>query len=115
MEFTMAKTTAKVPISVLIPAKDEEQNLPACLASLERAAEIFVVDSQSRDRSVEIATAAGAKVVQFDFNGHWPKKKNWALDNLPFSHEWVLIVDCDERITPELWDEHCRRYSAERV
>lgn len=101
----MATTTTKVPISVLIPAKEEEQNLPACLASLERAAEIFVVDSHSCDRSVEIAAAAGAKVVQFEFNGHWPKKKNWALDNLPFSHEWVLIVDCDERITPELWDE----------
>ncbi|MEA5452207.1 glycosyltransferase family 2 protein [Leptolyngbya sp. CCNP1308] len=101
----MAATTPKIPISVLIPAKDEEQNLPACLASLERAAEIFVVDSNSSDRSIDIATAAGAKVVQFDFNGHWPKKKNWALDNLPFSHDWVLIVDCDERITPELWDE----------
>jgi glycosyltransferase involved in cell wall biosynthesis len=101
----MATTTPKVPISVLIPAKDEEQNLPACLASLERAAEIFVVDSHSSDRSGDIAIAAGAKVVQFEFNGHWPKKKNWALDNLPFSHEWVLIVDCDERITPELWDE----------
>ena len=101
----MSTSTAKVPVSVLIPAKDEEQNLPACLASLERAAEVFVVDSKSCDRSVEIATAAGAKVVQFEFNGHWPKKKNWALDNLPFSHDWVLIVDCDERITPELWDE----------
>ncbi|MGG6240649.1 glycosyltransferase family 2 protein [Nodosilinea sp. AN01ver1] len=101
----MVTTTPKVPISVLIPAKDEEQNLPACLTSLERAAEIFVVDSHSSDRSVEIAAAAGAKVVQFEFNGHWPKKKNWALDNLPFSHEWVLIVDCDERITPALWDE----------
>jgi glycosyltransferase involved in cell wall biosynthesis len=101
----MATPTLKVPVSVLIPAKNEEQNLPACLASLERAAEVFVVDSYSSDRSVEIATAAGAKVVQFDFNGHWPKKKNWALDNLPFSHDWVLIVDCDERITPELWDE----------
>lgn len=101
----MATPTAKIPISVLIPAKNEEQNLPACLASLERAAEVFVVDSQSDDRSLEIATATGAKVVQFEFNGHWPKKKNWALDHLPFSHDWVLIVDCDERITPELWDE----------
>jgi glycosyltransferase involved in cell wall biosynthesis len=101
----MSITTSNVPVSVLIPAKNEEQNLPACLASLARAAEIFVVDSHSGDRSVEIATAAGAKVVQFDFNGHWPKKKNWALDNLPFSHDWVLIVDCDERITPDLWDE----------
>ncbi|MBE9136716.1 glycosyltransferase family 2 protein [Nodosilinea sp. LEGE 07088] len=101
----MATPSPKIPISVLIPAKNEEQNLPACLASLERAAEIFLVDSHSSDRSIDIATAARAKVVQFDFNGHWPKKKNWALDNLPFSHEWVLIVDCDERITPELWDE----------
>lgn len=101
----MATTPRKVPVSVLIPAKDEEQNLPACLASLGRAAEIFVVDSHSGDRSVDIAAAAGAKVVQFEFNGHWPKKKNWALDHLPFSHEWVLIVDCDERIPPALWDE----------
>lgn len=101
----MPTPMSKVPISVLIPAKDEEQNLPACLASLDRAAEIFVVDSQSQDRTAEISQAAGAKVVQFSFDGHWPKKKNWALDNLPFSYDWVLIVDCDERITPELWDE----------
>ncbi len=95
----------KLPVSVLIPAKNEEENLPACLASVARADEVFVVDSQSSDRSVEIAEAHGAKVVQFYFNGRWPKKKNWSLDNLPFRNDWVLIVDCDERITPELWDE----------
>ncbi len=94
-----------IPVSVLIPAKNEELNLPACLKSLARADEIFVVDSQSQDRSCQIAEDYGAKVVQFQFNGHWPKKKNWSLDNLPFRNEWVLIVDCDERITPELWDE----------
>ncbi|MEP0909958.1 glycosyltransferase family 2 protein [Leptolyngbya sp. GB1-A1] len=94
-----------LPISVLIPAKNEEANLPACLESVSRAAEVFVVDSQSDDRTVEIAERYGAKVVQFHFNGRSPKKKNWSLDNLPFQHEWVLIVDCDERITPELWDE----------
>lgn len=95
----------KIPVSVLIPAKNEEANLPACLESVARAAEVFVVDSQSEDRSVEISESYGAKVVQFHFNGTWPKKKNWSLENLPFSNEWVLIVDCDERITPELWDE----------
>ncbi|MEC4984004.1 MAG: glycosyltransferase family 2 protein [Oscillatoria sp. PMC 1068.18] len=98
-------STPKIPVSVLIPAKNEEFNLPACLASVARADEIFVVDSQSSDRSCEIATKYGAKVVQFHFNGRWPKKKNWALENLPFRNEWVLIVDCDERIPPELWDE----------
>lgn len=95
----------KIPVSVIIPAKNEEANLPACLASLQQADEIFVVDSQSTDKSAEIATSYGANVVQFHFNGRWPKKKNWSLDNLPFRNEWILIVDCDERITPELWDE----------
>ena len=95
----------KIPVSVLIPAKNEEANLPACLESVAQADEVFVVDSHSDDRSVEISESYGANVVQFDFNGRWPKKKNWSLDNLPFRNEWVLIVDCDERITPELWEE----------
>ena len=89
----------------MIPARNEQSNLPACLASVARADEIFVVDSQSSDRSVEIAEDYGAKVVQFYFKGGWPKKKNWSLETLPFRNEWVLIVDCDERITPESWDE----------
>jgi glycosyltransferase involved in cell wall biosynthesis len=101
----MSAVLSKVPVSVLIPAKNEEENLPACLESVARADEVFVVDSQSQDRSVEIAESYGAKVVQFHFNGRWPKKKNWSLENLPFNNDWVLIVDCDERITPELWDE----------
>ncbi len=95
----------KIPVSVIIPAKNEEANLPACLTSVQRADEVFVVDSQSTDKSVEIAKTYGANVVQFNFNGRWPKKKNWSLENLPLRNEWILIVDCDERITPELWDE----------
>jgi glycosyltransferase involved in cell wall biosynthesis len=101
----MNSNFSKVPISVLIPAKNEEANLPACLESVARADEIFVVDSQSDDRTSEIAQSYGATVVQFHFKGGWPKKKNWSLENLHFRNEWVLIVDCDERITPELWDE----------
>ncbi|MGA0198795.1 MAG: glycosyltransferase, partial [Prochlorotrichaceae cyanobacterium] len=65
-------TSTKVPVSVLIPAKNEEANLPACLASVAIADEIFVVDSQSTDRSVSIAESQGATVVQFEFNGTWP-------------------------------------------
>ncbi|MGB3494438.1 MAG: glycosyltransferase family 2 protein [Elainellaceae cyanobacterium] len=101
----MTETSAKIPISVLIPAKNEEQNLSACLESVACADEVFVVDSQSGDRSIEIAAQYSATVVQFDFNGRWPKKKNWSLETLPFRNEWVLIVDCDERITPALWAE----------
>lgn len=101
----MTSNTGKIPVSVLIPAKNEEANLPTCLSSVARADEVLVIDSQSQDRSVEIAESYGATVVQFYFDGRWPKKKNWSLENLSFRNEWVLIVDCDERITPELWDE----------
>lgn len=109
----MSVEQKKIPVSVLIPAKNEEFNLPACLESVTRANEVFVVDSQSEDRSVEICEQYGANVIQFKFNGSWPKKKNWSLENLPFQNEWVLIVDCDERITPELWDEIARRIETE--
>ena len=91
---------AKVPVSVLIPIRNEAANLPRCLASVAWADEIFVVDSHSTDGSVEIAERLGARVVQFDFNGTWPKKKNWALENLPFAHAWVFILDADEVLPP---------------
>lgn len=101
----MTSNRDKIPVSVLIPAKNEQSNLPACLESVSVADEIFVVDSQSTDKSIDIAEQFGANVVQFHFNGRWPKKKNWSLENLPFRNDWVLIVDCDERITPELWQD----------
>src|SRR3954466_14522977 len=90
----------KVPVSILIPIKNEAANLPRCLESVAWADEIFVVDSQSTDGSQRIAGEYGAQVVQFRFNGTWPKKKNWALENLPFKHEWVFILDADEVLPP---------------
>jgi len=95
----------KVPVSVIIPVKNEEKNLPRCLASIAWADEIFVVDSHSTDATVAIAESHGAQVAQFDFNGVWPKKKNWALENLPFKHEWVFILDADEAPPPEAEEE----------
>lgn len=91
---------SRVPVSVLIPIRNEAANLPRCLASVAWADQVIVVDSQSTDGSIELATAAGAQVVQFHFNGTWPKKKNWALATLPFRHEWVLILDADEVMPP---------------
>ena len=95
----------KVPVSILVPIRNEESNLPRCLASVAWADEIFVVDSQSTDASETIARRFGAEVVQFRFNGIWPKKKNWALESLPFKHEWVLILDADEVMPPEAASE----------
>ncbi len=91
----------RVPLSVVIPIKNEAENLPRCLDCVQWADEIFVVDSQSTDGSIEIAQARGARVVQFDFNGTWPKKKNWALENLPFTNEWVFVLDADEVLPAE--------------
>ncbi len=92
----MDKTTVPVPVSVIVPIKNEAENLPRCLASIPWADEIFVVDSQSGDGSQQIAQEHGALVVQFAFNGTWPKKKNWALEHLPFRNDWVFILDADE-------------------
>jgi glycosyltransferase involved in cell wall biosynthesis len=85
-----------VPVSVVVPIKNEAENLRRCLNSVAWADEIFVVDSQSTDGSQRIAEELGARVVQFEFNGTWPKKKNWALEHLPFRNDWVFILDADE-------------------
>ena len=97
-----------VPVSVIIPVRQEAANLPRCLDCVKWADEIFVVDSHSTDATIEIATARGAKVVQFDFNGTWPKKKNWALENLPFRNDWVFILDADEVLPPEAGREFAK-------
>jgi glycosyltransferase involved in cell wall biosynthesis len=95
----------KIPVSIVIPVRNEAANLPRCLDSVSWADEVFVVDSQSSDGSQQIAAGRGATVVQFQFNGTWPKKKNWALDNLPFRNEWVFILDADEVLPPEAEEE----------
>jgi glycosyltransferase involved in cell wall biosynthesis len=99
----------KTPVSVIVPVKNEAENLARCLPALAWADEIFVVDSQSSDDTAQVAEAFDAKLVQFHFNGSYPKKKNWSLDNLPFRNEWVLIIDADEVVVPELATEIDRR------
>lgn len=96
----------KVPISVLIPVRNEERNLPRCLAPLVGwADEILVVDSQSTDATISLSEAAGATVVQFQYQGGWPKKRQWAIDNYPWRNEWILLLDADEILTDEIKDE----------
>jgi glycosyltransferase involved in cell wall biosynthesis len=98
----------RVPVSLIVPIRNEADNLARCLQSVSWADEIFVVDSQSTDDSIAIAQEHGAQVVQFQFNGTWPKKKNWALENLPFRNEWIFILDADEVLPAEAREEFTR-------
>jgi glycosyltransferase involved in cell wall biosynthesis len=88
-------------ISVLILTKNEEQDLPGCLESVSWCDDIHVFDSFSTDRTIEIARQAGGRVTQRVFD-NWSAHQNWGLANLPFRHPWVLYIDADERVSPEL-------------
>lgn len=90
-------------ITVLVLTKNEEQDLPGCLASVAWSDDVHVLDSMSTDRTVEIAREHGAQVIQREFD-NWAAHQNWALANVPFRHPWVLYIDADERVTPELRD-----------
>jgi len=100
-----ARTPAKLAVSVIVAARNEEQNLPRCLEALRDAGEVYVIDSQSSDATPEIARNFGAKVVQFHYRGGWPKKRQWAIETLPLAYDWILLVDADEALTPELREE----------
>ncbi len=95
-------TAKHPPLSVIILTHNEEHNLPACLASLRGLdAEIFVVDSGSSDRTIEIARAAACHVALHPFE-NYARQRNWGFDNLSIATPWTLCLDADERLTPEL-------------
>jgi len=92
-------------LSAIVLAYNEEVNLPQCLESLQRLdCPIWVVDSGSTDRTIEIAHAFGAEVRYHPFE-NYAAQRNWALASLPVNTPWILNLDADERLTPELGDE----------
>lgn len=94
-------------ISVLILTLDEEVNLEGCLESIPWRDDVHVLDSGSTDRTREIAQGLGAKVHTRPFDTY-ARQRNHGLA-LPFAHPWVLMIDADERLSPELADEIARR------
>lgn len=88
-------------ISILILTKNEEQDLPGCLESVEWSDDIHVFDSYSDDKTIEIATESGAKVTQRKFDGY-ASQRNAALTGLTYKYPWLFILDADERISEEL-------------
>jgi glycosyltransferase involved in cell wall biosynthesis len=91
----------KVPVSVFIMTLNEEVNLRRCVESLQWADDIIVVDSESSDHTQQLARELGCRVVTRKLV-NWSEHQNWALRNLPFRHEWVLNVDADETVPPDL-------------
>jgi len=96
---------AKLPVSVIVPVRNEAKNLPRCLQALRDVGEVYVIDSQSTDDTVEIARSHGAQVVQFHYQGGWPKKRQWAMNTLSIAYDWILLLDADEVVTPERAEE----------
>ena len=96
----------KLPVTVIIPVRNEETNLPQCLAALGDAFdEIVVVDSASTDRTPQIAAEHGATLIDFSWNGQFPKKRNWYLENCEPRNDWCLFLDADEVVGPAFLEE----------
>ncbi len=88
-------------VTVVIATLDEEVHVRRAVESASSLGPVFVVDAFSSDATQEIATTSGATVVEHEWRGY-SDQKNWALDNLPIETDWVLFLDADEYLTPEL-------------
>lgn len=92
-------------LAIIIPVKNEELNLAECLERIGDLGTVFVVDSKSTDRTVAVAKTHKAEVIQFNWNGRFPKKKNWVLSTGLIKSDWVLFLDADEYVTDEFKKE----------
>lgn len=96
-------------ISILILTKNEQQDLPGCLQSVSWSDDVHVYDSGSTDNTAAIAKNFGARITERSygenkqaFGGDEAAHRNWGLQNIPFKHPWVFVIDADERMTPDL-------------
>ena len=92
-------------LTVIIPVKNEARNLPQCLDCIMGLANVLIVDSDSTDETCRIAASYRREVVQFKWNGKFPKKRNWILRNYKFKTPWVMFLDADERPGMKFWEE----------
>src|SRR6185295_19415971 len=90
-----------VDVSVMVFTLNEEIHLPDCLGSLGWCRDVVVVDSFSTDRTREIAEGSGARFFQHAFTG-FGDQRNWGMENTRPKHQWVLILDADEKVPADL-------------
>ncbi|MBL8746286.1 MAG: glycosyltransferase family 2 protein [Phycisphaerae bacterium] len=91
-------------IDIFVPTLNEASHIAETVENARKVGEVFILDSFSTDGTQELARKAGAHVVEHKFESY-SLQKNWGLDNLPFTGEWIFILDADERITPQLAEE----------
>lgn len=95
----------KIPVTVIVVTKNEEDRIGACLRALSSFDQVIVFDSDSTDNTKALSQENGADVFGFQWNGRYPKKRQYALDQLAIRHDWVFFVDADESVTADLIDE----------
>lgn len=103
----VATRQERVPVTVMIFTLNEEIHLPSCLDSLRWADDVVIVDSFSTDRTEAIARERGARFFQNRFTG-FGSQRNWALDHCSPKHDWILVLDADERVPSDLAEEIAR-------
>lgn len=96
-----SRPATKLPVSVVVIARNEEENIGRCLESVQWADDLVVVDDHSSDATAERAREHGARVLTHSFKS-FARQRNWALDEASLRNEWVLMLDADEAATPEL-------------
>ncbi|MBW4444107.1 MAG: glycosyltransferase family 2 protein [Plectolyngbya sp. WJT66-NPBG17] len=109
--------------SIFILTHNEEAEIAACIESALLSDDVVVVDSYSDDRTMSIAQSYPVRTVQHEFESHG-RQRTWMLRSVPVKYDWVYILEADERMTPELFQEcldtsqtaeHAGYYVAERV
>ncbi len=105
--------SVKPSISAIVLAYNEELHIRECLESLLWCDEIWVVDSFSTDETLAICREYTSNIVQHAFE-NFAAQRNWALDSLPLSGDWIFFVDSDQRVTPVLREEIRRRLEEEQ-
>jgi len=100
----VSKSVELLPITCVILTKNEEPAIRDCLESVNFCQQIVVFDSNSTDKTSDIVFENGSQLINFTWNGSYPKKKQWALQHPSILNDWVLMLDADERVSNKLRD-----------
>ncbi|GAA4976422.1 glycosyltransferase family 2 protein [Algibacter aquimarinus] len=106
---------APLDLTIALPVKNEESNLKGCLESIgpDFAKHVVIIDSGSTDATIDIAKSKGVSIVNFVWDGKFPKKRNWFLRNYNLKTKWVLFLDADEYLTQDFKKELTQKLETE--